>query len=62
MHETIMQLLHNSATPVQGFAYNRTQDWQGERDWSGMMNKQSILDLLFEYGPETMKVILNCRI
>ena len=61
MHETIMQLLHNSATPIQGYAYQHTQDWQGERDWSGMMNKQSILDLLFEYGPETMKVILDCR-
>jgi hypothetical protein len=62
MHEIIMQLLHNSAAPMQGYAYQRTQDWQGKRDWSGMMNKQSILDMLFEYGPETMKVILDCRL
>jgi hypothetical protein len=33
---------------------NRTSDWQGMELETYFGNGQSILDLLFEYGPETV--------
>lgn len=61
LHETIMQLLSNSATPIQGYAYQVTTAWAGQELNTYFGKGNSILDLLFEYGPETMKVILDCR-
>ena len=53
LHETIMQLLLNSPKHVDGFAYKPTSDWKNEDLNRYFGNGQSILDELFEYGPET---------
>ena len=53
LHEVIMQLLLNSPKHVEGFAYKPTSDWKNEDLNRYFGNGQSILDELFEYGPET---------
>ena len=53
LHETIMALLLNSPKHIDGFAYKPTTDWKNEDLNRYFGNGQSILDELFEYGPET---------
>ena len=58
IHETIMVLMRNlSPTLSQGegekFAYKATEDWRGEELNRYFGDGKSILDVLFEYGPET---------
>ena len=58
IHETIMALLRNlspTLSPREGekFAYRCTADWRGEELNRFFGDGKSILDDLFEYGPET---------
>ena len=58
LHETIMALLRNlSPTLSRGegvkFAYKATTDWRGEELNCFFGDGKSILDELFEFGPET---------
>ncbi|MBQ6765091.1 MAG: WbqC family protein [Paludibacteraceae bacterium] len=53
IHQTIVQLLLNSPKRIAGFAYRPTNDWRGEELNRYFGDGKSILDVLFEYGPET---------
>lgn len=55
LHETIMALLRNTRPSLKGgeYAYKATTDWRGEDVNRFFGDGQSILDELFEYGPET---------
>ena len=57
LHDVIVRLLTNNVVMGNGqwaIGENRTSDWQGLDLESCFGNGQSILDMLFEYGPETM--------
>lgn len=57
LHEVIVRLLTNNVAMGNGqwaMSENRTLDWQGLDLESCFGNEQSILDILFEYGPETV--------
>lgn len=57
LHETILRLMANNVAIGYGqlaVAKNRTSDWQGLDLEPCFGNGQSILDMLFEYGPETV--------
>ena len=56
LHEVIVRLIANKAMGNRQWAIgeNRTTDWQGLDLEPCFGNGQSILDLLFEYGPETI--------
>ena len=56
-HEVIVSLMANKALckeTIGLYGENRTSDWQRLDLESCFGNGQSILDLLFEYGPETV--------
>lgn len=55
LHETIMALLRNTRPSLKGgeYAYRCTTDWRGEELNRFFGDGHSILDELFEYGPET---------
>ena len=55
IHEVIHQLIRNSEFKIQNSKF--TTDWSGLDLESCFGNGQSILDLLFEYGPETIMKI-----
>ena len=55
IHEIIHQLIRNSEFKIQNSKF--TTDWSGLDLESCFGNGQSILDLLFEYGPETIMKI-----
>ena len=56
LHEVIVRLMANKAMSNRQWAIgeNRTTDWQGLDLEPCFGNGQSILDMLFEYGPETV--------
>ena len=57
LHDVILRLLTNNVAIGNGqwaISENRTLDWQGLDLESCFGNGQSILDMLFEYGPETV--------
>ena len=57
LHDVIIRLLTNNVAMGNGLwaiGENRTSDWQGLDLESCFGNGQSILDMLFEYGPETV--------
>ena len=57
IHEVIVRLMANQAKGEEAkrlLGENRTTDWQGLNLEPCFGNGQSILDLLFEYGPETV--------
>ncbi len=56
LHEVIVRLMANKAMGNRQGAIgeNRTTDWQGLDLEPCFGNGQSILDMLFEYGPETV--------
>ena len=56
LHEVIVRLIANKAIGIRQWAIgeNRTTDWQGLDLEPCFGNGQSILDMLFEYGPETV--------
>lgn len=56
LHEVIVRLLANKAMGNRQWAIgeNRTTDWQGLDLEPCFGDGQSILDMLFEYGPETV--------
>ena len=57
LHDVIIRLLNNNVAmdhwPL-AIGENRTSDWQGLDLESCFGNRQSMLDMLFEYGPETV--------
>ena len=60
IHEVIVRLMVNQAKGEEAkrlLGKNRTTDWQGLDLEPCFGNGQSILDLLFEYGPETIMKI-----
>ena len=57
LHDVIVRLLTNEAWRLEGEKARRTSDWMGIDLESTFGNGQSILDLLFEYGPETIMKI-----
>ena len=60
IHEVIVRLMANQAKGEETkrlLDKNRTTDWQGLDLEPCFGNGQSILDLLFEYGPETIMKI-----
>lgn len=57
IHQVIHQLIRNSEFKIQNSKF--TTDWQGLDLGPTFGNGQSILDLLFEYGPETAIIIQN---
>ena len=60
IHEVIVCLMANQAKGEEAkrlLGKNRTTDWQGLDLEPCFGNGQSILDLLFEYGPETIMKI-----
>ena len=60
IHEVIIRLIANDAKGEEAkklLGENRTTDWQGMDLESCFGGGQSILDLLFEYGPETIMKI-----
>ena len=60
IHEVIVRLMANQAKGEEEkrlLGKNRTTDWQGLDLEPCFGNGQSILDLLFEYGPETIMKI-----
>ena len=60
IHEVIVRLMANQAKGEEAkrlLGKNRTSDWQGLDLEPCFGNGQSILDLLFEYGPETIMKI-----
>ena len=64
LHETIIRLLTNNVAISYGqwaIGENRTSDWQGLNLESCFGNGQSILDMLFEYGPEVPLLIQNSK-
>lgn len=57
LHDVIVRLLTNNVILDNGqwaIGENKTSDWQGLDLEPCFGNGQSILDMLFEYGPETM--------
>ena len=57
LHDVIIRLLNNNVAMDHGpwaIGENRTSDWQGLDLESCFGNRQSMLDMLFEYGPETV--------
>ena len=56
LHEVIVRLMANKAmgNGLWAIGENRTVDWQGLDLEPCFGNGQSILDLLFEYGPESI--------
>ena len=57
LHDVVVRLLANNVAMGNGqwaIGENRTSDWQGLDLESCFGNGQSILDMLFEYGPETV--------
>ena len=56
LHEVIVRLMANKAMGNRQWTIgeNRTTDWQGLDLEPCFGNGQSILDMLFEYGPETV--------
>ena len=57
LHDVIVRLMANKAKSEEWIGLlgeNRTSDWQGMELETYFGNGQSILDLLFEYGPETV--------
>ena len=63
IHETIVRLMANreSGAKNQERRLITTTDWQGLNLESCFGNGQSILDLLFEYGPETIIKLNNAN-
>lgn len=57
IHEVIHQLIRNSEFKIQNSKF--TTDWSGLDLEPCFGNGQSILDLLFEYGPETIIKLNN---
>ena len=57
LHEVITQLIQNSECKTHNLAF--TTDWQGLDLEPCFGNGQSVLDLLFEYGPEVPIIIQN---
>ena len=60
IHEVVVRLMANQAKGEEEkrlLGKNRTTDWQGLDLEPCFGNGQSILDLLFEYGPETIMKI-----
>ena len=55
IHEVIHQLIRNSEFKIQNSKF--TTDWQGLDLEPTFGNGQSILDILFEYGPESVMKI-----
>ena len=59
LHEVIMSLLNNQRPKAEGlqtsaYSYQPTADWKNEDLNRFFGNGQSILDDLFEFGPETI--------
>ena len=57
VHDVIVRLLTNNVVMGNGqwaIGENRTSDWQGLDLEPCFGNGQSIIDMLFEYGPETV--------
>ena len=59
IHEVIHQLIRNSEFKIQNSKF--TTDWSGLDLESCFGNGQSILDTLFEYGPETILKLNNAN-
>ena len=62
IHEVIVRLMANNVAIGNGLwaiGENRTADWQGLNLEPSFGIGQSILDLLFEYGPETIIKLNN---
>ena len=59
IHEVIHQLIRNSEFRIQNSKF--TTDWQGLNLEPCFGNGQSILDTLFEYGPETILKLNNAN-
>ncbi len=62
IHEVIIRLIANDAKGEEAkrlLGENRTTDWQGMDLEPCFGNGQSILDILFEYGPESAIIIQN---
>ena len=59
IHEVIHQLIRNSEFKIQNSKF--TTDWQGLNLEPTFGNGQSILDTLFEYGPETILKLNNAN-
>ena len=59
IHEVIHQLIRNSEFKIQNSKF--TTDWQGLDLEPCFGNGQSILDTLFEYGPETIIKLNNAN-
>lgn len=57
IHEVIHQLIRNSEFKIQNSKF--TTDWSGLDLEPCFGNGQSILDILFEYGPESAIIIQN---
>ena len=60
IHEVIIRLIANDAKSEEAkrlLGENRTTDWQGMDLEPCFGNGQSILDILFEYGPESVMKI-----
>ena len=57
IHEVIHQLIRNSEFKIQNSKF--TTDWRGLDLEPCFGNGQSILDILFEYGPESAIIIQN---
>ena len=57
IHEVIHQLIRNSEFKIQNSKF--TTDWSGLDLEPSFGNGQSILDILFEYGPESAIIIQN---
>ena len=60
IHEVIIRLIANDAKGEEAkrlLGENRTTDWQGMDLEPCFGNGQSILDILFEYGPESVMKI-----
>ena len=60
LHDTIIRLLTNNVTignELLSMGKKRTLDWQGRDLESYFGNGQSVLDMLFEFGPETVMKI-----
>ena len=58
LHNIIVSLVQNSSTAVQSSS-TFTTDWQAQDLETSFGNGQSILDTLFEYGPESAIIIQN---
>ena len=63
LHEVIVRLMANKAmgNGLWAIGENRTVDWQGLDLEPCFGNGQSILDVLFEYGPESIIKLSNIK-